>query len=261
MNKFLPALAIVPLLIATPALAADPFEPLPPGIVEVDENPWEGGYIGVQGGFARATREGCYDSDAWFEDGGIPNVDCDFVDGWADGEFGPYTQEGWLVGAQAGVNIILGDFFLLGAEGDVSLASISGELEPDFTQGDDPWDISAGGFGTWNYLATGTLQAGIAIDAFKLYAEGGIAIGGFQWDGNTGCDFNTNIRGLVAGVGAAVMVTDNVSIGAEYNHIWFDDDINNCTTGPFLLLGGNVNSQIQTSSTMDVVKLNANMHF
>jgi opacity protein-like surface antigen len=263
-------------------LAADFIEPLPPGVIEADESRWAGFHVGVLGGWAQAGIAGCHFS-LLFE---VPEENDAIVSLLGDQPIEPpeeceelnqipeaqivlpiigigyrdsfeFDQQGWLLGAQGGYTLAFGDSqfaFLLGGEVDASLADISGRIEyEDFQYG-----YGIPGKATWTYLATGTLQAGVAFDMFKLYGEVGVAIAGLDFQGDLGCSFSDPQTGLVAGVGAAAMVLDNVSLGAEYNHIWFEDSENHCTFDVGPISGA---SEIHTAAEMDVFKLNANVHF
>src|SRR5690606_29445116 len=122
-----------------------------------------------------------------------------------------YNQQGFLLGAQAGVNFFVTDQFVLGAEVDAAMTNIRGELLPG-----DP----NGGVGTSTSLATGTVKAGYAFDQAMIYAEAGVAIANFRFEGNLTCDFEQTHTGAVLGVGATYRIAENVSVFGEYNHVW-----------------------------------------
>jgi outer membrane immunogenic protein len=254
--------------VSVPAYAADVFEPLPPVFVEDEGSPWEGFHIGVIGGWAQSTIAGCqttllfYDNvltegfrtsevqppEECDESGRLPIPGLIPIYGYTE-DF-EFDQRGWLLGAQGGYTLAFGDSqfaFLLGGEVDAALADISGRLEHE-------GEIGLSGKATWNYLATGTVQAGVGFDMFKVYVEGGVAIGGLDFQGDFGCNFSDPQTGFVAGIGAAAMVLENVSLGVEYNHIWFQDSENHCAFGDGA-------SEIHTAAEMDVIKASANVHF
>jgi len=160
---------------------------------------WAQFYIGIQGGGAMGNRNGCADI--------VTPVDCS-----VPGVFlFDYDQQGFLLGAQAGANFFVTDQFVLGAEVDVAMTSIRGELNTPFP---------TGGVGTYTSIATGTVKAGYAFDQAMIYAEAGLAIANFNFEGVLGCDFQQAHTGAVLGVGASYRVAENISIFGEYNHIW-----------------------------------------
>jgi outer membrane immunogenic protein len=176
------------------------------GVVVVSD--WTGPYIGVHGGWGRGTRDACLDfvggEDSEF------TIDCD------DEPFAEYDYdlEGWLVGAQAGYLFALTDNFVVGVEGAISKTNITGEVT-----------VGPGtGTGTYEWLATGTVIAGVTIDSLMLYGEAGIAGAHFSMVGDddtlaADCDYTAHHFGAVAGVGAAVKF-DQFSVFAEYNRVW-----------------------------------------
>lgn len=160
---------------------------------------WAQFYIGIQGGGAMGNRNGC--ADAF-----VVTIDCS-----DPGAFPfDYNQQGFLLGAQAGANFFVTDQFVVGAEVDAAMTNIRGELPGMFT----------GGVGTYTSLATGTVKAGYAFDQAMIYAEAGLAIANFRFEGNTFCDFEQTHTGAVLGVGASYRIAENISIFGEYNHIW-----------------------------------------
>ena len=175
---------------------------------------WAQFYIGIQGGGAMSNRNGCYEIFA-------VTVDC------ASPAATPfdYNQQGFLLGAQAGANFFITDQFVVGAEVDAAMTNITGELLPG--------DID-GGVGTYTSLATGTVKVGYAFDQAMIYAEAGVAIANFRYEGNAGCDFDQTHTGAVVGVGASYRVAENISIFGEYNHVWLPS--NSITCGTFMVI-------------------------
>ncbi|WP_423066604.1 outer membrane protein [Devosia sp. CN2-171] len=161
----------------------------PIGIVDVGD--WNGAYIGASVGGAWGTQDGEYD-DFW-----------DYFDE-------SYDLSGWLGGVQAGANFQM-DSFVLGIEGDISWADISGDssdISDDWVYTDVDW------------VGTLRARAGLAFDSILLYATAGVAFASVSqwvdddWSGDT--DTVTDTRfGWVAGVGAEALVTDNVSLKGE----------------------------------------------
>ncbi|MDQ3558201.1 MAG: outer membrane beta-barrel protein [Pseudomonadota bacterium] len=147
-----------------------------------------------------------------------------------------------MIGGQLGVNWQW-NWFVLGAEGDASWSGIDLEDEFDDNDDDDDDDDEAG----IDWLASARLRAGVGLDRVLIYGTGGVGFAGFDegdgFGGNGGGgggsgrggnggggnnsddddDDDTEV-GWVAGGGAEFMITDNVTIGAEYLHYDFDDD-------------------------------------
>lgn len=169
----------------------------------VEEPDWAGLYIGAHAGYGWGEREGCF---------GSSSTDCDT-------DF-DYDQEGWLAGAQLGYNVMVGPNFLLGAEVDASLAGIDGEL-------DLPGDKV--GVGEYEWLASAKVRAGWATDDFLLYATGGLALAGFDYEDEWGCQFSQNRDGWLLGGGGEMKITSRASIKAEYNFIDLGDESEHCT--------------------------------
>ncbi|WP_158626059.1 outer membrane protein [Arsenicitalea aurantiaca] len=148
---------------------------------------WTGAYVGVHAGY------------------GWGDVD---VDGFAvDGE----DIDGWLAGVQAGYNVNL-DGVVLGIEGDIAWANISGSYE----------DAGTTTTATVDWLATIRGRVGFAADAFLIYGTAGVAFAGVDVDFDGGStqfpddsDSNTH-TGWVVGAGIETMVTETISLKAEY---------------------------------------------
>lgn len=202
---------------------------------------WTGFYLGIHGGYGWANANGgCRE----FDDGNGTkrdrscNNDGDFED---DFNFEDSDFEGAVIGGQVGVNWQW-DWFVLGAEGDASWSGI--DLDDEFDDNDnnnndddDDDDNDAG----VDWLASARLRAGVGLDRVLIYGTGGVGFAGFEegdrfGNGNGNGNNNNNNNnddddddddteiGWVAGGGAEFLVTDNVSIGAEYLHYGFDDD-------------------------------------
>jgi outer membrane immunogenic protein len=103
--------------------------------------------------------------------------------GWADGDDDNGESSGALVGGQMGANWQW-DQFVLGAEVDASWVDLD----------------------STDWLASARLRAGLAWDRILLYGTGGVA-----------SDFDDGL-GWVAGAGAEFLLTQNVTLGAEYLH-------------------------------------------
>jgi opacity protein-like surface antigen len=235
MNRLIPAIALVPLLLAAPALAADP-PMMDEPIVETDVSAWDGFYTGIHLGAARGVRAGCWE---------LFSLDVDCPAGIFGDDF-IYDQQGWLLGTQAGFNFALNESFVVGLEVSGSWANIAGEL--------NPGDID-GGLGTYDFLATGTARAGWTTDIFMLYAEGGLALANFHFQGNSGCDFDQTHTGGVVGLGAEVMVVENVSLFAEWNRVWIPTSDVTCTSFGFFP------TAVENGGVLDLIKVGLNAHF
>ena len=100
-------------------------------------------------------------------------------------------DDGFIVGGQIGANWQM-DIFVLGIEGDGSY------FDDDDGEG----------------LASARLRAGLAFDRFLIYGTGGA---GFIFEEDD------EEVGWTAGGGGEFLLTDNVTLGAEYLHYDFDD--------------------------------------
>ena len=110
--------------------------------------------------------------------------------------------------------------FLLGAEVDASLAGIDGEL-----------DLANDkvGVGEYEWLASAKVRAGWVTDDLLLYATGGLALAGFDYEDEWGCQFSQNRDGWLLGGGGELKITSRASVKAEYNFINLGDDSEHCT--------------------------------
>lgn len=167
---------------------------------------WTGVYLGLEGGWA------------W------GNTEHDFTTGVGPG--GRFDIDGGLIGGTLGANWQApGSMFVLGVEGDVSWANIKGEFSalgcnsgPCYTE--------------VNWLGTARARAGIAMNAFLLYATGGVAFGGVEGGINSNLNQNgSNTRvGWTVGGGAEVGLTRNVSVKVEYLYVDLGNDHQYTTT-------------------------------
>jgi outer membrane immunogenic protein len=208
MRSFGLAVAIV-LLVAQSTLAADIASPPPPlASAPPPVTPsysWSGLYSGVQLG-------GAWDDSSWrlFNQSG----------------------SGFLYGGQLGFNYQIGQF-VLGGEGDLSGSTLKAD------------SICAAVAGTncqtqMNYLASVRARAGVAFDRLLLYADGGVAFGGFKFAQTAGLHQNwddTTHVGWTAGTGVEYAFTDHVIGGLSYNYYEF----------PTVTLGGGINPATITS--------------
>jgi opacity protein-like surface antigen len=146
---------------------------------------WEGAYVGAHAGFGAGT------------------VDWDFADGDPGEE---YDIDGWVLGGQIGYNWQV-DNIVFGLEADLSVSTITGEYAS-FASRDINWLASARG------------RVGFALDSVLLYGTAGLAVANSTGTLAFFNDTNTHF-GWTAGLGAEVMVSDNVSLKAEYRYSVF----------------------------------------
>jgi outer membrane immunogenic protein len=196
----------------TVANAADAFVPV--------SDTWTGPYIGVLGGYT------WLDTDGEFESEGI-----------TDG--GPV--EGFLVGGQIGYNHQM-ESIVLGVEADLAYSFANGDVVND---DDEVADIDL------NFLGTLRGRAGMAFgesDSTLLFVTAGLAVGDFDADFEGNSDGATHI-GYVVGAGLEHMMTESISIKAEYNYMDFGSKDYDDAEGEGITYDGHV------------VKLGVNFHF
>jgi outer membrane immunogenic protein len=214
-------------VMAASANAADLYVPQQPFVPEPMSFGWTGGYVGAHVGY------GWGNSDGEITLGGAGAADAD--------------SEGWLAGVQAGYNHNLGGV-VIGVEGDIAWTGIEAELP----NGGSPGTIMH----SIDWLGTLRGRVGFAADAFLVYGTAGVAFAG----GTLGLDFDdpgltdqsdsTTHIGWVVGVGAEAMITDSISLKAEY--LYHDLGTQSYSAGPFAA---------DTSLTVSTVKIGANFHF
>jgi outer membrane immunogenic protein len=205
-------------------------EPVEVGVVDVGD--WNGAYIGAHVG------------------AGWGNVDITDVGGGDGGdidEIDTYSLAGWLAGVQAGVNFQM-DSIVVGLEGDIAWTDISGD------SGDADEDILETDV---NWLGTVRGRLGFAADSFLLYGTAGVAFAGVDstlidtWADPDNVITNNGSRvGWVAGIGAEAMVTEDLSLKAEFlYHDFGSEDFD---------FGGEEGTQSLNVSTF---KVGLNWHF
>ena len=205
------------LALSSAAFAADlpPVEPMMP--VEAPFS-WTGFYVGIHGG------------GAW--------GDADGDDGVEDFDFGDI--EGFVIGAQAGY-LWQADWFVFGIEADGSFA----DLEDTFDGVDGEFTLEG------DYLASVRGRLGFAFDRFMVYGTGGAAFTGLDLSLDAGGGDDVNYMGWVAGGGIEYAITDNVSIGVEYLHYDFGDEI----------FEDDAFDPIETDFNVDVIRGRLNVKF
>lgn len=173
-----------------------------------DATDWSGLYIGLHLGVGAGQIGEVEDLNV----NGVGGGQTLGIIGIGEDEYG-YDLSGFFGGAQVGGMFQTG-MFVLGIQGDVSWAHLSG----DYT--DAPPDVDTA---TIEWLASLTGRAGVAMDNVLLYALAGLAMAGGHSD-YEGDVVDHTFTGYTIGVGAAVQLDDNWSIFAEYAYSGFGDE-------------------------------------
>jgi outer membrane immunogenic protein len=117
-----------------------------------------------------------------------------------------------------------------------------------------------------DWLASVRGRAGLAFDRFMLYGTGGVAFAEFStdiedgdelFDDDSGDDDGETEVGWVAGGGVEFLVTDNVSLGAEYLHYSFDD----IDSPTFTATAGGTPFATSGDADIDVIRGRVNVKF
>lgn len=185
--------------VSSAAMAADlvPFEGEQVAVpVESSAYDWSGLYLGVHGGYF------------WGE---IENVteDPERIEGRIDGAFG---------GVQAGYRFQFANNFVLGAQ-------ISAPLIAEDQEGETSVVESSAEF-QWSVL--GQLHVGFAIDRWMVFATGGVGTGEVEVTrdivgGATETQENDHML-YTAGFGVNYGITERVTTGVRWNHLWTSDE-------------------------------------
>lgn len=204
------------------ARAADAF------VEPVEAFDWSGFYAGVHAGYGWGDRD-------WDDDAGI------FPD-----ETFRYDLRGAVAGAQLGFNF-QAESFVFGIEADGAWSDMRDTVS------------EFGGFITAEseveWLATIRGRAGFAWDRFMVYGTGGVAFAEVDTDVTTifiGSDSDSATHtGWVAGVGIEGMITERISVKAEYLHAGFGKERFNYYTA----------TNGRADLDIDIVRLGVNWHF
>jgi outer membrane immunogenic protein len=172
---------------------------------------WNGPYIGVNLGYGSADIGGSLS--LLNKSGSAVHGPVDYgID--ADGMFG---------GVQAGFNRRLGNFFV-GLEADLQTADLSGSSK--ITVSGFSYDASA----AVDWFVTARVRGGFATEAMLIYATGGIAFAGADYDatfkaGNKSAHLSDDATqtGFVLGAGVEVALSSNWSLKFEYQYLNFGD--------------------------------------
>jgi len=202
---------------------------------------WTGIYVGGNIGGAWAHSSWC--TDATFNGG------CALGDNFSD------TKGGFVGGGQIGARWQSGAW-VFGVEAMFDGLSISST---------NPSPIAAGRTRSTEFhnLFTVTGQVGYAWDRWLGYVKGGYAGTRITYDANLpgGFDLNTSetTNGWTVGIGTEYLVTQNVSVGLEYNYAQFNPgDTNNlANTGGVVIAC----AFCDTKANIQTVLLRANYKF
>ncbi len=125
--------------------------------------------------------------------------------------------DGWLGGVQIGANARMNSL-VFGVEGDIAATGIG------FSQAGDGFSLK----GNVDWLSTIRGRVGFTpTDRMLVYGTGGVAFAGFDLDLNGGGQsFGGNgfHTGWAVGAGVEAMVTDKISLKAEYLYSDFGSD-------------------------------------
>jgi len=176
---------------------------------------WNGPYIGANLGYGWADIGG--DLSATNPVYGPAGHGID-----ADGAFG---------GVQAGFNRRMGNFFI-GVEADLQTAGISGSTttqEPGQGLGKGPGFTYAASASV-DWFGTTRARGGYATNAMLIYATGGLAFGGVDYDatyktskGTAHLSSDETHVGFVLGAGVELALRSNWSLKVEYQYLNFGD--------------------------------------
>jgi hemoglobin/transferrin/lactoferrin receptor protein len=183
-------------------------------------------YLGVHAGYGFGHIDGTTTND-----NGVVAVN-------AARESADQDVDGWLAGAQVGYNFQLSGPFVVGVEGDVSFAGISGTDINEATSGRYSGQIASVIDYEINWLATLRGRVGVAFDRFMVYGTGGLAFAGeterrTQYIGTRGPDTTSpsfteeddaTRVGWTIGGGGEFALTERWSLKGEYLYSRFGDE-------------------------------------
>jgi outer membrane immunogenic protein len=178
---------IAALAISGSAMAADLSIPArAPAPVAAPAGGWDGAYIGGNVGYGSGNSD-----------------HNDIVT-----TIGDFGMTGWFVGGQIGYNFHLTDGVVLGVQGDLEWANITG-TDPTFTNIQD----------TINWTGAVTARIGYDAGQFMPYLLGGIAVANSTRQDISGVTTESqNHTGWTVGAGVEGMITDSLSAFAEYRY-------------------------------------------
>jgi outer membrane immunogenic protein len=199
------SLAAIVALTGAPALAAGaPLRAPPPPAPAAS---WTGWYLGVEGGGALGQSQTVYADPRSAPFVGMPMTN-------------PFALSGGLFGGAVGY-IRQFNNFVVGAEGDLSLVSESGDSN-DIA----PFNTSVINTTSEKWLGTARLRLGMTTaNAWLVYATGGFAAGGVEDTinasaGGSGVHSQTKtLTGWTIGAGVEAALSRNWSVKAEYLYV------------------------------------------
>jgi outer membrane immunogenic protein len=220
------------LVIGGAARAADP-------VIDVPEmHDWSGIYAGLHAGYGWGDRD--WDDDA----------------GFFDDEAFRYDLDGAVLGAQIGYNFQV-DSLVFGIEADGSWTDMRDTVVEPFFLGSTTAEAEVEG------LATIRGRVGYAWDRFLVYGTGGVAFAKVGTDVDSSFFIfsasdsdSASHTGWVAGVGIEGMITEHISLKAEYLHAGFGKEDFDYFDGNFIF-----ESEGEADLDLDIVRLGVNWHF
>lgn len=171
---------------------------------------WSGVYVGVNAGYGTLwSDQPLSENDPY----------------WYGSYYGNHeiSGSGFSAGVGAGANAQFGSF-VLGIDGDINWTNLEAS-----TDDGDNYHIGS----SWDWYATLRAKAGVAIDSVLLYATAGVAavnstFGYCYYADCSDYDYDESYTqtqfGLVAGIGAEVAVTDDVSLKGEVLYIGLPEE-------------------------------------
>ncbi len=180
---------------------------------------WTGAYVGVQAGYG------------W----GDSNVDLDDADG--DGPTGPggddneiivdalegnIETDGFLGGLHVGYNF-QADMLVFGVEGDIEFSDMNGDADVRMAV-DGP--VVGEATKEIDWLGSLRLRTGFAMDRALIYATGGLAVGGVEFESDVpGAEESNNETawGWTIGGGLEYAMTDDLTARIEYRYTDLED--------------------------------------
>ncbi|BDA86024.1 membrane protein [Aureimonas sp. SA4125] len=240
MNR-IPLILAATALSAAPALAADVIydEPPAPMAVVAPAAGWTGVYIGIQGGGAFNPES---PDDLGLRTNGFAGP---IIGGGVDAfgnNFDSSFDSSFIGGAHIGYDYQMGSV-VLGAILDINALDVT-QTASAFSNTPAFYTAERG----LDYLATARLRAGYLVTPSALaYVTGGVAYGEVDYGFSTDSPAVTGVNpaaivnqdeddfGYTVGAGMEVLVTDNISFGAEYlyTNLGGGDSFTRLSGGPF----------------------------
>jgi outer membrane immunogenic protein len=251
MKRLLLATAsLLALVAARPALSADLGMRAPvkaPPVVGVPIFTWTGCYVGGHIGWGWGRKTFSDTPDGFLVDftSGVDSLRAD--------------TDGFLGGGQIGCNYQFATPWVIGFEGDVSAANISGSVGPFLFAGGPA--VNEGFRAKTEWIASATGRLGYAWDRWLLYVKGGAAWAGDKYSATTyaGSWAASETRsGWTIGAGLEWAFADNWSARLEYD---FYDFGHRDVTGTFLFFGDPIPATISVKQEIQAVKFGINYRF